>query len=52
MDGVVILNEAVAKAKKEKMERIFFKIAFVKAYDSVDWNFLNEILKCFNFCDK
>lgn len=34
------------------MKRFFFKINFVKAYDSVDWGFLDHMLKRFNFCRK
>lgn len=36
MDGIMILNEVVVEAKKRKLEIAFFKIDFVKAYDSVD----------------
>lgn len=52
MDGVVILNEAIEEAKRRKLERVFFKIDFAKAYDSVDWNFLDMMLKGFGFCNK
>lgn len=52
LDGVVILNEAIEEAKKKKLKRIFFKIDFAKAYDSVDWGFLDHMLEKFNFCRK
>lgn len=45
----LVLNEAIDEAKKRKIEKIFFKIDFAKAYDSVDWGFLNLMMECFNF---
>lgn len=48
-DGVVILNEAIDKAKRKKLARIFLKIDFVKAYDSVEWSFLDEIMRTMEF---
>lgn len=52
LDGVVVLNEAVEEAKKKMIERIFLKIDFVKAYDSVDWEYLDLMMEQFNFCSK
>lgn len=52
MDSVVILNEAIDEAKRNRFERLFFKIDFAKAYDSVDWNFLDQMLEQFNFSQK
>lgn len=37
---VVILHEM----KKKKIKGVVFKIDFEKAYDSVNWNFLEEVL--------
>lgn len=51
-DGIVILNEAVEEARRRKIERVFFKIDFAKAYDTVDWKFLEAMFLQFNFCDK
>lgn len=48
-DGVVVLNEALEEAKKRKIASIFFKIDFVKAYDSVEWSFLEDMMKLINF---
>lgn len=52
MDGVVILNEAIDEAKRRKIPRLFFKVDFSKAYDSVNWKFLEDMMQGFNFCDK
>lgn len=37
---IVFLNEAIDEAKKKRIKRMFFKIDFAKAYNSVDWRFL------------
>lgn len=52
MDGVIVLNEALDETKRRKAPRFFFKVDFSKAYDSVNWSFLEEMLRGFNFCDK
>lgn len=52
MDGIVILNEAAAEAKRRKVERALFKINVAKAYDSVNWDFLDMMLEGINFCNK
>lgn len=49
LDGVAVLNEAILEAKRKKVERIIFKIDFEKAYDTVDWEFLDSMLDFFNF---
>lgn len=36
MDGILVLNEALDEAKKNKLSRLFFKEDFAKAFDSVD----------------
>lgn len=52
LDGMVALNEATEEAMKKKVQKIFFKIYFAKAYDSVDWDFLDHMSKNFIFCSK
>lgn len=49
LDSVVILNEAIDEAKRKRRERMFFKINFAKAYDNVDWDFLNLMMEKFGF---
>lgn len=51
-DGIVILNEALNEAKRNKVPRFLFKVDFAKASDSVDWNYLDNIMRGFNLCDK
>jgi hypothetical protein len=52
VDGVLVINEFVDLAKKSGRECLIFKVDFEKAYDSVDWGFLEYMLRRFHFCDK
>jgi hypothetical protein len=52
VDGVVVVNEAVDWAKKSKKDCLIFKVDFEKAYDSVEWNFLDYMLSRCGFCAK
>jgi hypothetical protein len=49
---VVVVNEVLDVAKKMGRECMVFKVDFEKAYDSVDWGFLEYMLSRFEFCDK
>jgi hypothetical protein len=52
VDGVVVVNEVVDLAKRTNRECLIFKVDFEKAYDSVDWGFLDYMLHRFGFCEK
>nr|GEV00563.1 RNA-directed DNA polymerase, eukaryota, reverse transcriptase zinc-binding domain protein [Tanacetum cinerariifolium] len=52
LNGPFILNEVVQWCKSEKKQALVFKVDFEKAYDSVRWDFLDEILRKFGFGDK
>jgi hypothetical protein len=52
VDGVVVVNEVLDLAKKTGKDCMVFKVDFEKAYDSVDWGFLEYMLRRFGFCDK
>jgi hypothetical protein len=45
LDGILIANEVVDEARKTKKELMLFKVDFEKAYDSVDWGYLDEVMK-------
>ncbi|GJY54064.1 RNA-directed DNA polymerase, eukaryota [Tanacetum coccineum] len=47
-----ILNEVIQWCKVKKKQALFFKVDFEKAYDSVRWDFLDEVLRKFGFGDK
>ncbi|WVZ79230.1 hypothetical protein U9M48_026834 [Paspalum notatum var. saurae] len=49
LDGVVIVHEVIHHLKKQKKAGIILKLGFEKAYDKVDWTFLEEVLKLKNF---
>ncbi|GJX38510.1 RNA-directed DNA polymerase, eukaryota, reverse transcriptase zinc-binding domain protein [Tanacetum coccineum] len=52
LDGPFILNELVQWCKSRKKQSMIFKVDFEKAYDSVRWDFLDNILKNFGFGER
>ncbi|GJZ77827.1 RNA-directed DNA polymerase, eukaryota [Tanacetum coccineum] len=52
LDGPFILNELFQWCKSKKKQSLIFKVDFEKAYDSVRWDFLDDILKKFGFGDR
>lgn len=52
LDGAVIINEVVDFAKKSKRKCLIFKVDFEKAYDSVNWNFLDYMMRRFGMNEK
>ncbi|GKD46421.1 RNA-directed DNA polymerase, eukaryota [Tanacetum coccineum] len=47
LDGPFIINELLSWCKSKKKHAMVFKDDFVKAYDSVRWDFLDEFLASF-----
>lgn len=52
MDGAVMLHEVVHELRTKKKKGVILKIDFEKAYDSVSWDFMDEIMIRKGFCDK
>lgn len=52
LDSVVVINEVVHEAKVKRRPSIIFKVDFEKAYDSVDWGFLEYMMNRMGFCAK
>jgi hypothetical protein len=50
VDGVVMLHEIIHELSQKKMQGVILKIDFEKAYDSVCWDFIEEVMerKSFN----
>jgi hypothetical protein len=51
VDSVLVVNEVVNFAKRVGKEYLISKVDFEKAYDSVDWGFLEYMLRRFGFCE-
>ncbi|GKV30486.1 hypothetical protein SLEP1_g39289 [Rubroshorea leprosula] len=49
VDGVLVLNEVVEEVKRRKHQAFIFKADFEKAYDCVDWSFLDWMMNMFGF---
>jgi len=49
MEGAVILHESIHKLHRRKHNEMIFKIDVDKAYDKVNWNFLQQALRMKGF---
>ena len=52
LDGPMILNEVLAWCKASRKKAMVFKVDFEKAYDTLRWDFLDDILLGFGFGPK
>ncbi|GJV32300.1 RNA-directed DNA polymerase, eukaryota [Tanacetum coccineum] len=52
LDGPMILSEVIAWCNHKKNKTMIFKVDFEKAYDSVRWDFLDDIMQQFGFGEK
>lgn len=49
LDGVVVLHKTVHEMHAKKLNGVIFKIDFEKAYDKVNWSFLQQTLRMKGF---
>nr|GEU32772.1 RNA-directed DNA polymerase, eukaryota, reverse transcriptase zinc-binding domain protein [Tanacetum cinerariifolium] len=52
VDGPLMVNEIITWAKNKKRRLFLLKVDFEKAFDSLDWNFLDNIMMQMNFSQK
>ncbi|CAJ2637088.1 unnamed protein product [Trifolium pratense] len=51
LDGVLVVNELLDLAKRRKDKCLFFKVDFERAYDTVNWNFLEYMMVRMGFAE-
>nr|GEX92775.1 RNA-directed DNA polymerase, eukaryota [Tanacetum cinerariifolium] len=49
LDGPFTTNEILARCKHKNQQAMFFKVNFAKAYDSIQWDYLDDVLNAFGF---
>src|SRR3954463_7165670 len=52
LDGVVILHETIHELHSKKLNGVLSKIDFEKAYDKVNWSFLQQTLRMKGFSEE
>jgi hypothetical protein len=49
LEGVVILHETIHELHRKNLDGVLFKIDFEKAYDKINWSFLQQALRMKGF---
>ncbi|KAJ9567589.1 hypothetical protein OSB04_003555 [Centaurea solstitialis] len=44
LDGPLMVNEIISWSKKKRKQTLIFKADFAKAFDTLNWNFLDNVL--------
>jgi hypothetical protein len=50
MEGVIILHEIIHQMHRKKQDGVILKIDFKKAYDKINWSFVQQTLRMKGFC--
>jgi hypothetical protein len=49
LEGVVVLHETIHELKRKKQKGFILRLDFEKAYDKVNWDFLQQVLRMKGF---
>jgi hypothetical protein len=49
MEDMVILHETIHELHRKKQKGLILKLDFEKAYDKVNWSFLQQVLRMKGF---
>ncbi|GKA06353.1 RNA-directed DNA polymerase, eukaryota [Tanacetum coccineum] len=49
LDGPFVIDELLSWCKRKKHQAMIFKADFAKAYDSIRWDYLDDVLDAFGF---
>ena len=52
LDGPFIINEILSRCRLKKQQAMVFKVDFSKAYDSIRWDYFDDVLNTFGFGPK
>nr|GFB03262.1 RNA-directed DNA polymerase, eukaryota [Tanacetum cinerariifolium] len=52
LDGPFIINEILSRCKVKHQKTLLFKVDFAKAYDSIRWDYMDDVLNSFGFGSK
>ncbi|XP_071687548.1 uncharacterized protein [Rutidosis leptorrhynchoides] len=52
LDGVLVANETIEYLKSNRKKGLIFKVDFEKAFDSLNWDFLLEVMRCMGFGER
>nr|GEW65290.1 RNA-directed DNA polymerase, eukaryota [Tanacetum cinerariifolium] len=52
LDGLFIINELLSWCKHKKQQAMVFRVDFAKAYDSIRWDYLDDVVRSFGFGSK
>jgi hypothetical protein len=44
MEGIIVLHETIHEMHRKKYSGVILKIDFEKAYDKLNWNFIQQTL--------
>jgi hypothetical protein len=52
MEGVIVLHETIHELHRKKQNGVILKIDFEKAYDKINWSFVQQALRMKGFTQK